>query len=103
MLVIPSIDLEGGRSRVVYWPGASAGIGAPTDRPERIVERLVAQGARLIHLVDFEGARAGSPASLDVVGADRVADRGAACSSPAASIRPRRSSWRSRREPPGSC
>ena len=41
VLVIPSIDLEGGRSRVVYWPGASAGIGAPTDRPERIVERLV--------------------------------------------------------------
>ena len=69
MLVIPSIDLEGGRSRVVYWPGASTGIGAPTDRPERIVERVVAQGARLIHLVDFDGARAGSPGNLDAVGA----------------------------------
>ena len=68
MLVIPSIDLEGGRSRVVFWPGASTGVGAPTDRPERIVERLVEQGARLIHLVDFEGARAGSPASLEAVG-----------------------------------
>ena len=33
--VIPAIDLERGRSRVVYWPGAAAGIGAPTDRPER--------------------------------------------------------------------
>jgi phosphoribosylformimino-5-aminoimidazole carboxamide ribotide isomerase len=69
VLVIPSIDLEGGRSRVVYWPGASTGEGAPTDRPERIVERLVEQGARLIHLIDFDGARGGSPANLDVVGA----------------------------------
>lgn len=75
MLVIPSIDLEGGRSRVVYWPGAAAGIGAPTDRPERIVERLVAQGAPLIHLIDFDGARRGSPGNLDVVGA--VASRAA--------------------------
>ena len=75
MLVIPSIDLEGGRSRVVYWPGAAAGIGAPTDRPDRIVERLVAQGAKLIHLIDFDGARAGSPANLDTVGT--VASRSA--------------------------
>lgn len=75
MLVIPSIDLEGGRSRVVYWPGAAAGIGAPTDRPERIVERLVAQGAPLIHLIDFDGARRGSPGNLDAVGA--VASRAA--------------------------
>jgi phosphoribosylformimino-5-aminoimidazole carboxamide ribotide isomerase len=75
VLVIPSLDLEGGRSRVVYWPGASAGIGAPTDRPERIVERLVAQGATLVHLIDFDGARSGSPANLDAVGA--VASRSA--------------------------
>jgi phosphoribosylformimino-5-aminoimidazole carboxamide ribotide isomerase len=69
VLVIPSVDLEGGRSRVVYWPGASAGVGAPTDRPERIVERLVELGAPLIHLVDFDGARAGVPANLEAVGA----------------------------------
>lgn len=75
MLVIPSIDLEGGRSRVVYWPGAAAGIGAPTDRPERIVEPLVAQGAPLIHLIDFDGARSGAPGNLEAVGA--VASRAA--------------------------
>ena len=69
MQVIPAIDLEGGRSRVVYWPGAAAGIGAPTDRPERIAERFVAMGAPLIHLVDFEGARTGAPANLDAIGA----------------------------------
>jgi phosphoribosylformimino-5-aminoimidazole carboxamide ribotide isomerase len=69
MLVIPSIDLERGRSRVVYWPGASAGIGAPTDRPERIAEAFVAQGARLVHVVDFDGARAGQPINLEAIGA----------------------------------
>ena len=69
MDVIPAIDIEKGRSRVVYWPGASAGIGAPTDRPERIAEEFVAQGARILHLVDFDGAKQQAPASLGVVGA----------------------------------
>ena len=68
MQIIPSIDLERGRSRTVFWPGASAGIGAPTDRPERIAERFVAMGAKVIHLVDFEGARTGSPGNLEAVG-----------------------------------
>jgi phosphoribosylformimino-5-aminoimidazole carboxamide ribotide isomerase len=69
MLVIPAIDLTGGRSRIVFWPGASTGVGSPTDRPDRIVERLVADGAPLIHLIDFDGARSGAPANLDAVGA----------------------------------
>jgi phosphoribosylformimino-5-aminoimidazole carboxamide ribotide isomerase len=69
MDLYPAIDVVGGRSRLVYWPGASAGIGSPTDRPDRIAEQLVGQGARLIHLVDFDGARHGQPANLDAVGA----------------------------------
>ena len=69
MLVIPAIDLERGRSRVVFWPGASAGVGAPTDRPEVIAARFVDQGARMIHLVDFEGARRRQPAALEAIGA----------------------------------
>jgi phosphoribosylformimino-5-aminoimidazole carboxamide ribotide isomerase len=73
--VIPAIDLDGGRSRTVYWPGAAAGVGAPTDRPERIAETFVALGARVIHLVDFGGARAGAPVELEAIGsiAARVA------------------------------
>jgi phosphoribosylformimino-5-aminoimidazole carboxamide ribotide isomerase len=67
--VIPSIDVEGGRSRVVFWPGASSGVGAPTDRPDRIAERFVELGAPVVHVVDFDGARAGTPANLESVGA----------------------------------
>ena len=69
MDVIPAIDVRAGRSRVVYWPGASTGSGAPTDRADRIAERFVAAGARLIHLVDFDGARSGTPANLEALGA----------------------------------
>lgn len=68
MQIIPAIDLEGGRSRIVYWPGASAGVGAPTDRPDRIAVRFVEQGARIVHLVDFDGARTGAPANLEAIG-----------------------------------
>ena len=69
MQVIPAIDLEKGRSRVVYWPGAAAGIGTPTDRPDRIAERFVALGAPVVHVVDFDGARSGAPVNLDAIGA----------------------------------
>ena len=69
MLIIPSIDVDAGRSRVVYWPGAATGAGTPTDRPDRIAERFVALGARVIHLVDLDGARAGAPRNLAAVAA----------------------------------
>jgi phosphoribosylformimino-5-aminoimidazole carboxamide ribotide isomerase len=69
VLVIPAIDLEGGRSRIVSWPGAAAGVGAPTDRPDRIAARFAALGAPVVHLVDFDGARSGAPANLESVGA----------------------------------
>ena len=69
MLVIPSIDLAGGRSRVIFWPGIASGIGAPTDRPERIAEHFVGLGAPVIHVVDLDGARTGQPANLEALGA----------------------------------
>jgi phosphoribosylformimino-5-aminoimidazole carboxamide ribotide isomerase len=69
MLVVPAIDLERGRSRVVFWPGAASGTGAPTDRPEMIAARFVELGAGLVHLVDFDGARAGKPVNLEAIGA----------------------------------
>ena len=67
MQVIPSLDIQNGRSRLVWWPGASTGTGNPTDRPEVIAAALVEQGAPAIHLVDLDGARLGRPANLAVV------------------------------------
>jgi phosphoribosylformimino-5-aminoimidazole carboxamide ribotide isomerase len=67
--VIPAIDIEKGRSRIVFWPGVSTGIGAPTDRPERIAEHFVSLGAPLIHVVDFDGARQGGPVNVEAIGA----------------------------------
>jgi phosphoribosylformimino-5-aminoimidazole carboxamide ribotide isomerase len=69
VLVVPAIDLQHGRSRVVFWPGAASGTGAPTDRPEVIAARFVELGASLVHLVDFDGARAGKPVNIDAIGA----------------------------------
>jgi phosphoribosylformimino-5-aminoimidazole carboxamide ribotide isomerase len=73
VLVIPSIDIQDGRSRLVHWPGASAGVGAPTDRPEAIVAWFVEAGAKVVHLVDMDGARAGTPRNLEAIG--RIAAR----------------------------
>ena len=69
MLVIPSLDLQAGRSRLVFWPGASTGTGTPTDRPDRIARHFVELGAPMVHVVDLDGARAGAPANLDAIGA----------------------------------
>ena len=69
MQVIPSIDVKNGRSRIVFWPGVSTGVGAPTDRPERIAEHFVGQGAPLVHVIDFDGAVRGAPVNTDVIGA----------------------------------
>ena len=69
MQVIPAIDIENGRSRIVFWPGVATGVGAPTDRPERIAEHFVGLGAPLIHVVDFDGARRGAPVNTEAIGA----------------------------------
>jgi len=68
MQIIPSIDLQNGRSRLVFWPGAASGIGSATDRPDRICRTFVEAGAASIHLVDLDGARAGRPANLAAIG-----------------------------------
>ena len=67
MLIIPSIKLAGGRLRVVNWPGAAAGIGAPSDRSEVIAERLVRD-------IDVEVAIAGGV--IDLTGIRHLRDSG---------------------------
>lgn len=68
MIIVPSIDLAAGRSRLVLWPGAATGEGSPTDRPERIAEHFVRLGAAQLHLVDIDGAQRGAPANTDAIG-----------------------------------
>lgn len=67
MQLIPSLDLQAGRSRLVFWPGAATGVGTPTDRPEQIARHFVGLGAPLIHLVDLDGAARGAPANVDAI------------------------------------
>jgi phosphoribosylformimino-5-aminoimidazole carboxamide ribotide isomerase len=67
MQIVPSIDLQTGRSRLVFWPGASSGVGTATDKPERIAQHFVGAGARMLHLVDIDGAKQGAPANTDVI------------------------------------
>ena len=68
MQVIPSLDLKNGRSRLVWWPGASTGVGTPTDRPAVIAQALTEQGAPSIHLVDLDGAGQGRPVNVEAIG-----------------------------------
>ena len=69
MRLVPSLDLVGGRSRLVFWPGAADGTGTPTDRPERIAQAFVALGATMLHLVDIDGAGRGAPANTAAIAA----------------------------------
>ena len=59
-------------------------------------------GARLVHLIDFDGARAGAPANLEAVGA--IAARVAVPLQLAGGVdSAERSGWHSRPARPGSC
>jgi phosphoribosylformimino-5-aminoimidazole carboxamide ribotide isomerase len=69
MLVIPSLDLQNGRSRLVWWPGASTGEGTPSDRPAVIAKALIEQGAPALHLVDLDGAVRGRPVNVEAIAA----------------------------------
>ena len=93
--VIPAIDVEKGRSRVVFWPGASAGIGAP-DRPAGADRRAVRRAGRAADPPRRLRRRpSGAPANLEARRRDRGAGRDAAPARRAASSRPRRSGSRS--------
>lgn len=67
MILVPSLDLKDGRSRLVFWPGAASGTGSPTDRPEQIARTFVEFGAPMLHLVDLDGAVRGAPANIDAI------------------------------------
>lgn len=66
MEVVPAIDLRGGRC-VRLYQGDYGRETVYSDDPVAVASRWVEQGARRLHVVDLDGARAGAPANLDAV------------------------------------
>jgi phosphoribosylformimino-5-aminoimidazole carboxamide ribotide isomerase len=72
--VIPAIDLRAGRC-VRLFQGDYARETVFADDPVAVARRWEAEGARRLHLVDLDGARAGEPLQLPVVRAVAAAVR----------------------------
>ena len=66
MLIIPAIDLRGGRC-VRLTQGDFDRETAYSDDPVAVARRWAASGAPWLHVVDLDGARLGEPAQLSLV------------------------------------
>ena len=64
VLVIPSLDLLGGRLARLR----SGEIAAVGDGPHELARRWVSEGAQWLHVVDVDGARTGRPGNLGAIG-----------------------------------
>lgn len=67
MLIIPAIDLQGGRA-VRLLRGDFERETVYGDNPVAVVGRWLDAGARMLHVVDLDGARAGRPSQLKLIG-----------------------------------
>ncbi len=67
MLIIPAIDLKDGKC-VRLRQGRMDDDTVFDDDPVAVAQRWLAQGARRLHLVDLDGAFAGTPRNAEVVG-----------------------------------
>ena len=65
MLIIPAIDLEDGY--VVRYVQGKKNKKVYSKDPLKVAKYWVKQGAKLIHLVDLDGAFSGKPKNLDIV------------------------------------
>lgn len=70
MNIIPAIDLLGGRC-VRLSQGRYDMVTVYSEHPEDVARRFQEDGAGLIHIVDLDGAREGSPVNLPVI--ERIA------------------------------
>lgn len=68
MMVIPAIDLRGGRC-VRLVQGDYDRETVFSDDPVRVARGWQELGARMLHVVDLDGARDGVPSQRDVIGA----------------------------------
>lgn len=66
MLIIPAIDIRGGKC-VRLFQGDYNQETVYNDSPADQAKKFQEDGAALIHLVDLDGAKAGKPVNLDVV------------------------------------
>ncbi|OLC29575.1 MAG: 1-(5-phosphoribosyl)-5-[(5-phosphoribosylamino)methylideneamino]imidazole-4-carboxamide isomerase [Armatimonadetes bacterium 13_1_40CM_64_14] len=66
MMVIPAIDLRGGRC-VRLIQGDRAHELLYSDDPVAVARHWAGQGARWLHVVDLDGAFAGRPVQLDLI------------------------------------
>ena len=66
MLVLPAIDLMGGQA-VRLSKGDFATKVVYSDRPAELAARFREAGARRIHVVDLDGARAGRPVNTETI------------------------------------
>ncbi|MCD5390450.1 1-(5-phosphoribosyl)-5-[(5-phosphoribosylamino)methylideneamino]imidazole-4-carboxamide isomerase [candidate division NPL-UPA2 bacterium] len=67
MLIIPAIDIRGGRVvRLVQGDFHQETV--YHDDPVKVAKRWEGEGARLLHIVDLDGAREGEPVNLELVG-----------------------------------
>ena len=66
MQLIPAIDLRNGKCVRLYQGRYDAETGYADD-PSEVLDRYVALGARLVHVVDLDGARDGSQANAVAV------------------------------------
>jgi phosphoribosylformimino-5-aminoimidazole carboxamide ribotide isomerase len=73
MLLIPAIDLRGGRCVRLLQGRFDAETVYGTD-PAEILGRYRALGAKLIHVVDLDGAREGSQGNREAIGRLAAAD-----------------------------
>jgi phosphoribosylformimino-5-aminoimidazole carboxamide ribotide isomerase len=64
--ILPSIDIRGGRV-VDLFQGDFARETVYDDSPSVVAQRFIAAGARWLHLVDLDGAKAGAPANRAMV------------------------------------
>jgi phosphoribosylformimino-5-aminoimidazole carboxamide ribotide isomerase len=66
VLVIPAVDLRGGRC-VRLREGRAEDETVFSDDPVAVARRWAAEGARRLHVVDLDGAFAGAPRQTDLV------------------------------------
>lgn len=67
MEIIPAIDIKNGRC-VRLFQGNFTQETVYDDNPLAVARRWVEQGATRLHVVDLDGARAGQPIHVDVIG-----------------------------------